>query len=81
MKADERLYCIKHINPLAHCVVWQDGDRQWVAWDEAHVEAKPTLQECEAVLPQVQKELKKRDALARNKEAAFHRLIEREMKA
>jgi len=57
MTNQEYLYCIKKLNPNAHCVVWQDGDKQWVVWDDAHIGKKPTEKECEAVLTEVQTEI------------------------
>lgn len=54
MNLEERLKCIKHINPKAHCVVWEGGI---VKYDPAHIGVKPTLKECEAVLSVVQAEM------------------------
>lgn len=58
MNLEERLKCIKHINPQAHCVVWEGGV---VKYDPAHIGAKPTLEECEKVLPVVQEQLALRE--------------------
>ena len=57
MKADERLECIKIINPDAHCVVWEGGK---VIYDNAHVGKKPTLIECESVLTQARENIELR---------------------
>lgn len=65
MTPEERLKCIKLINPLAHCIVLQDGEKQWVKWDVAHVGVKPTLEECESVLAQARLEILPKKAIDR----------------
>jgi len=61
MNIHEQLRCIKYINKKAHCVVWQDdhsdGKTQYVKYDKAHKGKKPTLKECEDVLPIIQSEI------------------------
>ena len=57
MTNEEYLKCIKHLNPEAHCVVWQDNEKQWVVWDNNHKGGKPTIKECEAVLSIVQTQI------------------------
>lgn len=54
MNTEERLKCIKHINPKAHCVVWEGGT---VKYDPAHVGVKPTLKECKTVLSIIQEQM------------------------
>jgi len=56
MTAEEKLRCIKYINPKAHCVVWEGGI---VKYDQAHIGAKPSTKECETVLPIIQKQIEK----------------------
>jgi hypothetical protein len=54
MNNEELLKCIKHINPNAHCVVWE-GNK--VVYDAAHKGKKPTLKECEDVLHIIAEEM------------------------
>lgn len=77
MMAIEYLYCILEINPDARCTVWgEDGESLRVKWDESHEGAKPTIEDCQAVLPLV------RDNLAlRQKAVADAALIQSEMEA
>jgi len=58
MTPTEYLCAIKKINPLSHVVIWGSGVEMKPAWDDAHVGAKPTLAECEVVLPEVRTMLK-----------------------
>jgi hypothetical protein len=51
MNIREKLACIKFINPGAECVVWEDGT---VKYEEIHTGPKPTDEECEAVLSEIQ---------------------------
>jgi hypothetical protein len=58
MIAEEYLYCIKKLNPDAHVVVWTNDDGSLTpAWDDAHVGIKPTEDDCQAVLAEVQADL------------------------
>jgi len=58
MTGQEYLYCIKKLNPQAHVVIWvnEDGTLR-PAWDDAHVGIKPTEDDCQVVLTEVQEDL------------------------
>lgn len=80
MSPEEYLYCIKEINPLAHVVIWGFDVDMRPEWDNAHVGPKPTLQNCEAVLPAIRSRLQAREMDKKKREAALERLIAKEMK-
>jgi hypothetical protein len=63
MTTEEYVKCIKRINPEAMVVVWDENGVLIPKYDEAHKGAKPTIAECEAVLPQIQMEIARPKAI------------------
>lgn len=70
MTPEEYIKAIKYLNPNAHGVVWGTGEGMTVKWDAAHQGIKPTLKECETVLPQVQTQILNEKVLSETKEKA-----------
>ena len=66
--------CIKYINPQANYTI--DGDLK-VTWDFYHIGEKPSWEDCLAVLPEVQKDMHKKD----KKEKALAKLEELDKKS
>ena len=85
MDSEEYIRCIKKLNPQARVVIWQDtpDSEPYSKWDAAHIGPKPTREECLAVLPDVQAEIRaEKDAAlmegkiqAEIRAAAIERLI------
>ena len=69
MNNDEKIACIKKINPFANFMIHEDGT---VIYDPAHIGPMPAEAECESVLAEVQSEI---TAAAQIEQA---RVIERE---
>lgn len=78
MEPIEKLLCIKHINPEAHCVV--DGNCRPI-YDRAHKGKRPTIRECEDVLETIQaamsveNEISQENELIKTEESVFLREV------
>jgi hypothetical protein len=60
---NEISHCVLKINPDAKFAACQNpGEEPYIRWEDSHTGAKPTITDCEAVLPEVRAEIAKEKA-------------------